>query len=458
MSADTVESRSFAKLGHTLTIAAERFGTPVYVLDMVSVAAAARQVESAFGPPWLLHYSLKANDLPALAGYLASRGGASRGGASRGEPSRGWGGAVVSTGEWQHARYGGLTNDAVVFEGIGKTDAQLGYAVAETAAGRPPRWLVVESPAEFGRLAGLAAAHGLGRGARPSLDVLLRLNPGVAPETSKQFAVGAVTSKFGMPEDEILVLAGGATDAGPGLTVRGIHVHVGSALADTAAWAQAGVRATGLLGRIAGHCPQADTVDYGGGFPLPGPGLSGVGPPGPAQFRDALLDALDRAGLSCPARPAIEPGRYLVGGAGWLVCSVLHTRGPAGDQLPRVVLDAGMTELIRPALYGSEHPVFALRSRSLSDDLLQLTTVDGPICESTDALGTHPLPPLERGDLVVIGQAGAYAASFSSRYNGRPHPLEVAVWPGGELELCERPPIRAVASYLQTREPQEIHA
>jgi diaminopimelate decarboxylase len=453
MAEGTPESRSFAELGHTLTIAAERFGTPVYVLDMMSVAAAARHVESAFGPPWLLYYSLKANDLPALAGYLAMRG---------------WGGAVVSTGEWQHARHGGLANEAVVFEGIGKTDAQLGYAVAETAAGRPLRWLVVESPAEFGQLAELASAHGLGRGGRPSLDVLLRLNPGVAPETSKQFAVGAVTSKFGMPEDEILALAGRAAEAGPGLTVRGIHVHVGSALADTAAWAQAGVRATGLLARIASRCPQADTVDYGGGFPLPGPGLSGSGTPGsglpgsglpgPAQFRDALLDALDRAGLSCPARPAIEPGRYLVGGAGWLVCSVLHTREPAGDQLPRVVLDAGMTELIRPALYGSEHPVFALRARSLSDDQFRLTTVDGPICESTDALGTHSLPPLERGDLVVIGQAGAYAASFSSRYNGRPHPLEVAVWPDGELELCERPPVRAVASYLDTRQPEEIRA
>jgi diaminopimelate decarboxylase len=435
--------RSFAELGHPLKTAAERFGTPVYVLDMISVAAAARQVESAFGPPWLLHYSLKANDLPALAGYLASRGGT----------SRGWGGAVVSTGEWQHARYGGLSNDAVVFEGIGKTDAQLGYAVAEAAAGRSPRWLVVESPAEFGRLAELAAGHGLGRSGRPALDVLLRLNPGVAPETRKEFAVGAVTSKFGMPEDEILALAGGAAEAGPGLTVRGIHVHVGSALAGTAAWAQAGVRATRLLDRIAGRCPQADTVDFGGGFPLPGPGG-----PGPERFRDALLDALDRAGLSRPARPAIEPGRYLVGGAGWLVCSVLHTRGPAGDQPPRVVLDAGMTELIRPALYGSVHPVFALRSRSLSDDQLRPTVVDGPVCESTDGLGTHLLPPLERGDLVVIGQAGAYAASFTSRYNGRPHPLEVAVWPGGELELCERPPIRAVARYLEPREPQEIRA
>jgi diaminopimelate decarboxylase len=127
-----------------------------------------------------------------------------------------------------------------------------------------------------------------------------------------------------MPEGspEPRSFAAGQAAACPGLTVRGIHVHAGSALADTTAWAQAGVCATRLLGQITGRCPAADTVDYGGGFPLAGPGL-----PGPARFRAELLDALAVAGLPTPARPAIEPGRYLVGGAGWLVGSVLHTRG-----------------------------------------------------------------------------------------------------------------------------------
>jgi diaminopimelate decarboxylase len=426
------ESRTIAQLSEALATAADQFGTPVYVMDMISVAAAARQVESAFASPWLLHYSLKANDLPAIAGYLASRG---------------WGGAVVSTGEWQQARYGGLSNQNVVFEGIGKTDAQLGYAVAETAAARPPRWLVIESAEELSCLAGLATRYQLGSGGRPAMDVLLRLNPGVNPETRSEFAVGSPTSKFGIPEAEISGLARTAAADCPGLTVRGIHVHVGSALADVRAWAQAGVRATRLLADIARFCPRADTVDYGGGFPLPGPGR-----PGPAQFRDALRDALGAAGLSLPPRPAIEPGRYLVGAAGWLVSRVLHVRTPPDSSAedPRVILDAGMTELMRPALYGSLHRVHALRTGLGS---LRPTAVDGPVCEMTDSFGTHQLPPLARGDLVAIEQAGAYAASFTSRYNGRPHPPEALLWHGDELERCERPALQAAGPQLGERRP-----
>ncbi len=420
-----------AQLDQALSRAAELFGTPVYVVDMISVATAARQVEAAFGAPWLLHYSLKANDLPAIAGYLASRG---------------WGGAVVSTGEWQHARHGGLANQHVVFEGIGKTDAQLGHTAAEAAAGRPLRWLVVESAEELSCLAGLAARYQLGSGGRPAIDILLRLNPGVDPETRREFAVGSRASKFGMPEAEISRIARSAAADWPGLTVRGIHVHVGSALTDVTAWALAGVRATRLLADVAGCCPRADTVDYGGGFPLPGPGR-----PGPAQFREALSDALAAAGLALPRRPAIEPGRYLVATAGWLVSRVLHARQPAsgGAEEPRVIIDAGMTELMRPALYGSMHRVHALRPGTSP----RPTAVDGPVCEITDSFGTHQLPPLRRGDLVAIEQAGAYAASFTSRYNGRPHPAEVLLGDGGELTLCERPALQAVHHHRAQRQP-----
>jgi diaminopimelate decarboxylase len=426
-------SRTIAQLTEALARAADQYGTPVYVMDMISVAAAARQVEAAFGSPWLLHYSLKANDLPAIAGYLAGRG---------------WGGAVVSVGEWHHARHGGLANESVVFEGIGKTDAQLAYTAAETAAGRPPRWLVVESAEELACLADLATEYQLGRAGRPAIDLLLRLNPGVDPETRREFAVGSPASKFGIPAAELSELARSATADCPGLTVRGIHVHVGSALTDVGAWALAGVRATKLLADVARYCPQADTVDYGGGFPLPG------SRPGVPQFRDALRDALAAAGLSLPPRPAIEPGRYLVGGAGWLVSRVLHARQPQSSaEEPRVILDAGMTELMRPALYGSLHRVHALRPGA---GCLRATAVDGPVCEMTDSFGTHQLPSLARGDLVAIEQAGAYAASFTSRYNGRPHPAEALLWHGEELELCERSAVQPAPGRMAgRRQPAE---
>jgi diaminopimelate decarboxylase len=124
----------------------------------------------------------------------------------------------------------------------------------------------------------------------------------------------------------------------------------------------------------------------------------------------------------------VEPGRALVARAGWIVARVLHARERDGRQ---VVIDAGMTEIIRPALYGAWHPIAALtthgsavgdaaRSGGRDGTDIAPTRVEGPICESTDSLGTHDLPPLRRGDLVAIGDAGAYSASQRSRYNGRP--------------------------------------
>ena len=431
-----------------LARAAARFGTPVYVISMPEVTAAAGRLEDAFGAPWLRLYSLKANDLPAITSFLYGRG---------------WGASVVSTGEWQHAGSAGVPNESVAFEGLGKTDAQLAFTVDEAAAGRPVRWLAIESAQEAAVLGGLADAAGLGAGGRPPLDVLIRLNPEVAPETRPEFAVGTRLSKFGMSQGEIFRLVQGPSLAGPGLRLRGIHVHVGSDLSDVQAFSRAGVRATQLLASLRAARPGdrrwLDTIDFGGGFPLPAPGV-----PGPEAFRDALARALDRAGLEPPRRPAIEPGRYLVGAAGWLVAQVLHTRA-AGAQAQQVVLDAGMTELIRPALYGSRHPVHLLRAAGpgaawgdggqaagaaargdeapadagLLDSGLLDTALEGPVCESTDTFGRHPLPPLHRGDLVAIGHAGAYAASFTSRYNGRPAPVEAVLWPGGTLQRCRRP-------------------
>jgi diaminopimelate decarboxylase len=144
-----------------------------------------------------------------------------------------------------------------------------------------------------------------------------------------------------------------------------------------------------------------------------------------------------------PTRLAIEPGRALVARAGWLVARVLHVRDRGGRQ---IVLDAGMTELIRPALYGARHPIVALTSlgrdmapgaRAASHDL-EPARVEGPICESTDSLGTHDLPPLRRGDLVAIADAGAYAASLGSAYNGRPRPPQILRRTDGTLTVGRR--------------------
>jgi diaminopimelate decarboxylase len=277
------------------------------------------------------------------------------------------------------------------------------------------------------------------------LDVLLRLNPAVRPETFRGLAVGAAGSKFGLADDEIAAaMEAGGGPGGP-LRWRGIHLHVGSQLGAVDAWRDAIRRALALVALMRGALPHFDTLDVGGGFPVAIDGRDDS-LPSPARFAAEIPDIVEAIPHDRrPARLAVEPGRYLVARAGWLVARVVHVRPDRGEQgAPMAVLDAGMTELIRPALYGAHHRIVALTSLGRPLDpgapspLLTATSVEGPVCESTDALGTERLPPLRRGDIVAIRDAGAYAASLSSRYNGRPRPPEVLLDLDGRLSLARR--------------------
>jgi diaminopimelate decarboxylase len=408
-------------LTRALRTAAGRFGTPVFVTDLATLDEACRAVSAAFPDPIVRQYSVKANDVGAVVAAIATHG---------------FGANVVSRGEWSIATRAGLPNSRITLEGIGKAAADLRTAALAAAHGDPLMWVAVESPEEAAALATVARRSGA-----PPIDVLFRLNPDVAPETVAGLAVGAGASKFGMTETEI----GAGIEAGGGafgpLRPRGIHLHVGSQLGAVDAWRDAVRKALALTALWRGSIDTFDTLDLGGGFPV-----APAGEPAPAPERFArelgpLLEAVpaDRR----PTRLAIEPGRFLVARSGWLVARVLHARERAGRQ---VVLDAGMTELIRPALYGAHHPVRALTSlgrpvmgaAAAPNADVAPTRVEGPICESTDALGTHDLPPLHRGDLMAVADAGAYATSLGSTYNGRPRPPQVLLDEGGRLKLVRR--------------------
>lgn len=417
------EADPLFRIAPRLRRAAARFGTPVQVTDQATLAAAAAAVAAAFPDPWLRAFSVKANDVAAIVDRLAGLG---------------FDANVVSRGEWAVASRAGLPNARITLEGIGKTDADLRAAVRAARAGQPIRWVAIESMEEAEALAAIARRAKL-RAARP-LDVLFRLNPEVAPETHQVFAVGAASAKFGMTADE-LSAAVEVIEAAHGLVPAGIHVHIGSQLRAVDAWRDAVRRALALLALLMGTRPAFDTLDVGGGFPvLP----LGEAVPSPARFArelPALIEAMpvDRR----PRRCAIEPGRYLVARSGFLVAGVLHVRERGGRQ---VILDTGMTELIRPALYDAWHEIVALTSLGRAVDpaeerpgaALEPTRVEGPICESTDHLGEHRLPPLRRGDLVAIRDAGAYSASLGSTYNGRPRPAQVIVEADGSLTLARR--------------------
>jgi len=431
-------------------MAAPSAGTPAYLYDLTTLDADARALAAAFPDPWLRLYALKANGLPPLVARL---------------PTLGMGASAVSRGELWLAHRAGFEPAFTALEGIGKATSDLRAAVELARAGTPLAWVSIESADEAAALARLvrnAARRGPLR-----LDVLVRLNPAVRPETHRGLGVGAADSKFGILADELpaVVEVGGGPE-GP-LRWRGLHVHVGSQLGAVDAW-RSGLRvglATLALSRSL--LPEADTFDAGSGFPVLPPGDAA---PTLAHFSAAARELLDDLPASSrPRRLAIEPGRSVVARSGWLLTRVLHVRERETRQ---VIVDAGMTELIRPALYGARHPIVALTSlgrpwdreepeqevgavagapfaveRALSARGADRSQVEGPtatidrvegaICESTDQLGEAALPALRRGDLVAIGLAGAYASAMSSRYNGRPAPPELS-WDGVRVETMRR--------------------
>ena len=410
-----------------LRAAAGRHGTPTYVTDVAALDRAATAVRDAFPYPWIRQYSLKANDVPAIVAEVTSRG---------------FGANVVSRGEWAVARAAGVPNGRITLEGVGKTDADLRAAIRATAIGSAPlAWVALESTDEAEVVTRMARRAGLGRRGRPPLDVLVRLNPDVVPETISGLAVGDGASKFGLTESEATGLVEWLTSqAGGSIRPRGVQLHVGSQLRAVDAWRDAVRRGLAVVGLLRGGIATFDTLDVGGGFPVLPLDEPAPGPERFAREVPGLLEAVpsDRR----PTRLAIEPGRALVARSGWLLASVLHVRDRGGRQ---VVIDAGMTELIRPALYGARHPIVALTSLGRPIETgdgptstLEPTRVEGPICESTDALGLHELPPLRRGDLVVISEAGAYAASLASTYNGRPRAPQVLLEADGRLRLVRR--------------------
>jgi diaminopimelate decarboxylase len=363
-------------------------------------------VRAAFPDPWIRLYSLKANGLPPLVREISAAG---------------IGANAVSAGEISLAQRADVASRRTALEGIGKTAVEFEVAADMAAGGTPLLWVSLESAEDAAALAAAVAER------RVRQDVLVRVNPQVAPETHHGLAVGAPASKFGVNPDELpAVIEAGGGARGP-LRWRGIHLHVGSQLGAVDAWRSAFRVGLRLLELQRAKLRSFDTLDVGGGFPV---AYDDDPNTVPALSRFAEEAAAELAAIPEAARPrrlAVEPGRAIVAASGWLVGRVLHVRR---REPPIVVLDTGMTELIRPALYGAVHPMVAIDKQGPAITV----RVDGPVCESTDSLGSTELPELERGDLVAIGLAGAYGSSMFSTYNGRPRPPEIG-WDRGRLTV-----------------------
>jgi len=384
----------------------QEYGTPLYVYSAAAVRENYRRLASAFAAlrP-LICFAVKANFNLALLDLLKAEGA---------------GFDIVSGGELHRALKIGADPARLVFAGVGKTDAELTYALDARVG-----WFNVESADELTRLNALASAR------QVRAAVAVRLNPGVEPETHRHIQTGGAGNKFGIPVDEALALVRRAADF-PALVFRGAHIHIGSQVPDPAPT----LRAIDVALRFISEAnsvlsvPSVENLDLGGGFPVPYretdrfPSIEAFARP----IVERLSPVADRLSFH------VEPGRYLIANAGALVTAVQAVKDVAGRRT--LVVDAGMNTLLRPALYDAYHQVLPLRQLSnlhprfapLRGQLSLISNVVGPICESSDVLARdRDLPPLQPGDQLALMDAGAYGFSMASHYNSQPRPAEVLV-------------------------------
>jgi diaminopimelate decarboxylase len=370
---------------------AETFGTPSYVYDAGTIRAAYRRLDDAFGDrPHRIHYALKANSTLGIVRLLQSLGSAAD---------------ANSLGEVEVATRCGFRPDEIVFTGVGKSIAEIDRAVTLGLLA-----INVESPGELDRIDQRAVAHGT------IARVALRVNPDIDAKSHPGISTGLKSNKFGIPIGEAPALFREIASR-PGLTPIGVHVHIGSQITSLDPLQRAAEAVVLLAASLRDEGIPLEHLDMGGGL---GVAYDGGDVPDPAAYVRALVAATANSGL----KVAIEPGRILIAPAGFVLSAVVDVKYFPGTKR-FVVLDAGMTELMRPALYGAYHhiePVFPRPGDCGPVDVV------GPICESTDTFARdRRLPPLEVGDLVVIRDAGAYGAAMGHTYLRRPLPPEILV-------------------------------
>jgi diaminopimelate decarboxylase len=375
-------------------------GTPTYIYSANRLRQNYDRLAAAFAPlnP-RIYYSVKANTNLAILRLLN-------------ELVSGF--DIVSGGELYRTLKAGVAPEHIIFAGAGKTQAELEYAV-QTRVG----WFNVESIEEAERLNDMASKHG------EVVNVALRLRPGVEAGGHPYIVTGSASSKFGMSTTEGLSLIGRVADF-PHLWLGGVHFHIGSQLVDTAPTLAAidvaleFIAASGLREATRTRC-VLPLLNLGGGFPVPyrdDEATASIG-----DFASPILSRLQP--LAADLEFAIEPGRYLTADTGGLILTVEYKKDVNGHCV--LVVDGGINALLRPALYNAYHRVVPLTSFPTTDFQL-LTSVVGPICESSDVLARDRLlPSLVPGDCLAILDCGAYCFSMASNYNSQPRPAEVLV-------------------------------
>jgi diaminopimelate decarboxylase len=372
-----------------LSAIAAELGTPAYVYSAPLIAAAFRELDEALAHcPHSIHYALKANSALAIVRLLRDLGA---------------GADANSVGEIEVALRAGFEPSQIIFTGVGKRPDELARAVTLGV-----KAINAESPGELQRIADIARAHDT------TARVALRVNPDIDAGSHPHISTGRRINKFGVPLEQARSIYRDVARQ-PGLHPVGVHVHVGSQITSLEPLARAAADVVKFATELRADGIALEYLDLGGGL---GISYDEKEVPGRAEYARRLAFVASAAGFTL----VIEPGRTIVGAAGLLLTRVLDVKEyPDGPRF--AVLDAAMTELMRPALYGAFHRIVPIEPRPGDP---RPYDVVGPVCESSDVFGRDRMfGPLQPGDLMAILDTGAYSAAMGSTYNRRPLPPEV---------------------------------
>jgi diaminopimelate decarboxylase len=366
-------------------------GTPLYVYSAGTISARYRAIDDAFRSyPHAIHYALKANSTLAIVRLVRGLGA---------------GADANSGGEIDVALRAGFIPEQIVFTGVGKTTGELSQAIDLGV-----KTINAESEGELERIDLLA------RERQTRARVALRVNPDIDARSHPHISTGLKANKFGIPMDAVRDICRRFSGR-DGLEIVGLHTHVGSQITELEPLRRAAAAIVSLARELKDDGITIDHLDLGGGL---GVSYDGSKVPTAGEYAAAILPVVRDSGVAI----ILEPGRNIVAPAGALVSSVVDVKDrPDGKVF--VILDAGMTELIRPMLYGAFHRIEPVRGTSAPEILADIV---GPLCETSDTLGKdRRLPRPQPGDLLAVLDAGAYGAVMASNYNRRPMPAEVLV-------------------------------
>lgn len=365
-------------------------GSPVYIYSHATLERHFRAFDEAFAAvPHTICYSLKANSNQSVLKTFFNLGG---------------GVDIVSGGELYRALKAGVDPARVVYSGVGKMDDEIEYALNTGIL-----MFNVESEQELTRISEIASRMGKTAG------IAIRVNPDVDPGTHPYITTGLKNAKFGITIERAIAEYRRAKDL-PGISILGVDCHIGSQLTKVAPFVDSIEKLKKVIEALREMGVDPRYFDIGGGLGIQ---YNDEEPPLPADYGREIVAATRDLGMHL----IFEPGRNLVGNAGILVAKCLFTK--SRDEKNFIMIDAGMNDLARPALYGSFHGVQAVRR---DQDGMVVADIVGPICESGDFLvKDRQVPMFRQGDLMAFMSAGAYGFAMSSSYNSRPRVAEVMV-------------------------------